>query len=348
MNEETAEQPDRSGQIGSDQIARRVTAVDVAARAGVSRVAVSRAFTAGARIAPGTRDKVLAAAADLGYRPNAMARQLNRRASEIVAFVGGSNGNLYYAELIDRLLPALQRDGIKILYVHVDDRRALSEALFEVAEYPVACTVVATGSLDRFALPDRRGFGPIVLSGPAEGLDGFDAVGTDARLGVRLAVDHLIARGRRRLACLSGPIDNPSGAQRAAAFEAALAAHGLEPVWVRHTGYTVDAAAMRMRELVAAGALPDGIVCGNDTIAFGVLDVLRGEAGIAVPERVAVVGFDDTSVAGWATVSLTTVANPIAERIDHLRALVHRRIAEPNAPVRRIVLTPRLVVRGTT
>lgn len=341
--------PDDSRREPSDtDPARRVTAAEVATLAGVSRVAVSRAFTPGARIAEATREKVLAAATELGYRPNALARQLNRRASEIVAFIGGSNDNLYYAELIDRLLPALQQDGFKILYVHVENRRALSEALAEVAEYPVACTVVATGSLERFALDDRRGLGPIVVSGPADGLDGVDAVGTDSRHGIRLAIEHLLDRGRRRIACLSGPRDNPSGIGRAEAFVEILAEHGLAPAWVEHTGYSIGEAAERMREVVADGDLPEAIVCGNDTIAFGVLNVLRGEAGVAVPDEVAVVGFDDTSVAGWPTVALTTIANPMAERIARLRALVRRRVTTPDAPVERILLAPHLVVRGTT
>lgn len=334
-----------AGSVASTQ---RATAADVARHAGVSRVAVSRAFTAGASIAETTRGKVLTAAAQLGYRPNALARQLNRRASEIVAFIGGSNDNIYYAELIDRLLPALQQDGLKTLYVHVGDRSELAEALEEVAEYPVACTVVATGSLQRFALNDRSRFGPIVVSGPADGLADFDSVGIDSRIGMGLAVDHLAGRGRRTIGCLAGPADNPSGMLRATAFTEALARHGLTPAFVRHTPYTVAEAAAATRELLADGLQPDAIVCGNDMIALGVLDVLRGEAGIAVPGRVAVVGFDDISLAGWSTIGLTTLANPIAERVRHLSALVRRRIAEPEAPTRRILIEPRLIVRGTT
>ncbi|MDR3374962.1 MAG: LacI family DNA-binding transcriptional regulator [Ancalomicrobiaceae bacterium] len=326
----------------------RATAADVARRAGVSRVAVSRAFTPGASIAEATRGKVLTAAATLGYRPNALARQLNRRASEIVAFVGGSNHNIYYAELIDRLLPALQQDGLKTLYVHVGDRAALADALEEVAEYPVACTVVATGSLERFDLDDRQRYGPIVVSGPAEGFDDVDSVGTDSRIGIRLAVDHLVARGRRSIGCLAGPADNPSGAQRAAAFVATLAGHGLAPAFVRHCGYTVAGAAEATRQLLADDLLPGAIVCGNDMIALGVIDVLRGEAGLAVPAQVAVVGFDDISLAGWSTIGLTTLSNPIDQRIAHLRDLVRRRIAEPEAPIRRILIEPRLIVRDTT
>ncbi|MDR3496335.1 MAG: LacI family DNA-binding transcriptional regulator [Ancalomicrobiaceae bacterium] len=329
-------------------LTHRATAADVARRAGVSRVAVSRAFTAGASIAEATRLKVLAAATALGYRPNALARQLNRRASEIVAFVGGSNHNFYYAELIDRLLPALQQDGLKTLYVHVGDRAELADALEEVSEYPVACTVVATGSLERFALDDRQRFGPIVVSGPAEGFDEFDSVGTDSRAGIRLAVDHLVERGRRKIGCLAGPADNPSGELRAATFVAALAEHGLAPAFVRHTNYTVVDAAAATRQLLAEERLPEAIVCGNDMIALGVIDVLRGEAGIAVPGQVAVVGFDDISLAAWATIGLTTLSNPIDERIQHLRDLVRRRIAEPDAPTRQILVAPRLIVRGTT
>jgi DNA-binding LacI/PurR family transcriptional regulator len=327
---------------------RRVTAEDVARLAGVSRVAVSRAFTPGASIAPETRARVMEAATELGYRPNALARQLNRRAPELVAFVGGSRENYYYAEFIDRLLPALQEQGHRVLYVHVGDGHDLSEALLDVSEYPVACTVVATGSLDLSVLQRSGAFAPMIISGPSHDLPGIDAVRVDAPGGVELAVDHLVERGRSHIACISGPKENTSGLQRAAVFRRQLAARGLEPARVMHAAFSVAGGEAAARDLLAEGGPVDAIVCGNDAIAIGVLNVLRGEAGLKVPDEIAVIGFDDISPARWPTIDLSTITNPIEERISHICNLVARRIAEPDAPPLDILLPARLVVRGTT
>jgi DNA-binding LacI/PurR family transcriptional regulator len=334
--------------IASANRRQRATAADVARIAGVSRVAVSRAFTPGASIAAETRAKVMEAAGSIGYRPNALARQLNRSAPELVAFVGGSRANYYYSEFIDRLLPALQDAGHRVLYVHVSDDRQLADALLDISEYPVACTVVATGSLDRSVLQQCRAFAPMIISGPNHDLPGIDAVGVDSAAGVRLAVDHLVSRGRRALACISGPEENTSGMQRARVFRDHLESCGFEPGVIMHTAYSVVGGEAAARALLAKGPRPDAIVCGNDVVAIGVLNVLRGEAGITVPDEIAVIGFDDIPPAAWPGIGLTTIVNPIDERIGHVRALIARRIAEPDAPPREIMLPPRLVVRSTT
>lgn len=339
---------ERPGQETAGHLHRRVTAEDVARIAGVSRVAVSRAFTPGASIAVETRAKVMDAAASLGYRPNALARQLNRRAPELVAFVGGSRENYYYSEFVDRLLPALQAQGHRVLYVHAAGEHDLSEALLGVAEYPVACTIIASGSLDRSVLQKSRAVGPMIVSGPSQDLPGVDAVGVDSPGGVALAADHLVDRGRTCIACISGPVENPSGLQRAAVFGERLEARELRPVRVMHTAFTVAGGEVAARTLLAEGPKVDAILCGNDAIAIGVLNVLRGEAGLRVPDDIAVIGFDDISPAAWPSIDLSTVANPIADRIERICALIERRIDDPDAPPLDIVLPARLVVRGTT
>lgn len=327
---------------------RRVTAADVARAAGVSRVAVSRAFTKGASVAAETRARVFEVASELGYRPNALARQLNRRSPELVAFIGGSRGNQYYSELIDHLLPALQQLGHRVLYVHIQDDRDLARALSDVSEYPVACTVVATGSLDEALLRRSRAFGPMVVSGPLHELSGVDIVRFDSAGGVALAVDHLLARGHRRIGCISGPQTNPSGMERTALFRDRLAEQGLDPAVVMHTDFTVAGGEAAARRLLAEGSMPDALFCGNDVIAIGVLNAIRGEARLRVPEDVAIVGFDDITSAAWPLIDLTTVVNPVETRARHVCDLVARRIATPDAPPLEIVVPARLVVRSTT
>ncbi|MEJ1160627.1 LacI family DNA-binding transcriptional regulator [Prosthecomicrobium sp. N25] len=332
----------------SARVARRVTAADVARAAGVSRVAVSRSFTPGASVAPATRDRVIAAAASLGYRPNALARQLNGSAPELVAFVAGFIDNYYYASFIDRLLSGLQARGRRPLYVHVGEGGHAAEALARAAEYPVACTIVAAGSLGLDAIRQAMGNGPVVLSGPGSALPEVDAVFTDGAEGIRLAVLHLVARGRRRLACITGPEHLVSARERGDSFRRTVAEAGVESLGVLTTPFTVPGGTEAARRLLASEVLPDAIVCGNDAIAIGVLNVLKAEAGLAVPEDIAVTGFDDTAPASWPLIGLTSVGSPVELRVGHVCDLVDRRLAAPDAPPRQIRIEPHLVVRTTS
>lgn len=328
--------------------AARVTAADVARAAGVSRVAVSRSFTPGASVAGETRRRVMEAAEALGYRPNALARQLNRKTPELVAFVAGFIDNYYYATFIDRLLRALQARGHRPLYVHVGAGEDAAAALAQASEYPVALTIVATGSLDAEAIRQCRGAGPMILSGPGSVVPDADAVFTDGVAGIGMAVEHLVARGRRRLVCLSGPARLVSGRERAAAFEAAVTAAGLDSLGVRHTEFTVPGGSEAMRRLLADDLRPDAVVCANDAIAIGVLNVLKAETTLAVPGDIAVTGFDDTAPAAWPLIGLTTLGSPIDLRVGHVCDLVARRLADPDAPPLQIRIPPDLIVRSTT
>jgi DNA-binding LacI/PurR family transcriptional regulator len=327
---------------------RRVTAEDVARVAGVSRVAVSRSFTPGASVAGETRRRVLEAAAALGYRPNALARQLNGGAPELVAFVAGFIDNYYYATFVDRLLSGLQTRGYRPLYVHVGAGHDAAAALARASEYPVACTVIAAGSLDVEAIRQCRGNGPMILSGPGSALPDVDAVFTDGARGIEMAVEHLLERGRRRFACITGPENLISARERAGAFERTVAAAGAVSLGVRHTDFTVPGGAEAARAILDQGERPDAIVCGNDAIAIGVLNVLKAEAGIAVPGDIAVTGFDDTAPAAWPLIGLTSLGSPVDLRVDHVCDLVQRRLADPDAPPLQVRIEPQLMIRSTS
>lgn len=327
---------------------RRITAADVARVAGVSRVAVSRSFTPGASVSTAVRERVIATAQALGYRPNAFARQLNRDRSELVAFVAGFIDNYYYAVFFDRLLNELQTRGWRTLYVHVGAGGDAVEALAQASEYPVACTIVAAGSLDVDAIAAVRAMGPVILAGPASALPDADAVSSDGGRGMALVVDHLVGRGRCRLACISGPAGLASARERADAFGTALAGHGLAPAGIVHTDFTEPGGVDGMRRLLAMPVPPDAVVCGNDAIAFGVLNLLRAETALAVPHDIAVTGFDDTAPAAWPLIGLTTVASPLDRRIAAICDLLDRRVADPSAPAQRIRIEPHLVVRATS
>ncbi len=326
----------------------RVTAADVARVAGVSRIAVSRAFTEGASVAPETRRRIREAAEELGYRPNALARQLNRRSPELVAFAAGFIDNFYYSTFIDRLLGELQARGRRPLYIHVGEGRDAAQAIAQASEYPVALTVVAAGSLGAEALLQCRSSGPIVLSGPGSDMPDVDAVYTDGGRGIELAVDHLVGRGRRRLACISGPRELASGRDRAEACVRVLGRHGLAPTSVRHTAFTVPGGSAAARDLLFARERPDAVVCANDAIAIGVLNVLKAEAGLRVPEDIAITGFDDTAPASWPMIDLTSVGSPIALRVGFVCDLVDRRLNEPTATPLQVRIKPHLVVRGSS
>ena len=328
---------------------RRITASDVARAAQVSRVAVSRTFTPGASVSEQTRSKVLQAAEQLGYRPNALARNLNKSSSDLVAFVAGFQDNLYDASLFDLLLNTLQKEGQRVLHVHVGASTDVSAALLAALDYPVAAVILAAGSIDASTVTAcLRLNAPIIVTGSAAHLDTVDSVLGDNNDGMRLVVEHLLARGRRSIACINGPRNITASQERYAALVRHLGRRGMQPVAAVNTAFTVKGGFSAALELLAGEVKPDALVCANDAIAIGALNAARYQLGLTVPDELAIIGYDDVAAAAWPCVDLSTIKNPIDERVAHLGELLKRRIAEPQAAPVHIKITPELVIRSTT
>ncbi|MBL3569512.1 LacI family transcriptional regulator [Rhodovulum sulfidophilum] len=297
---------------------RFVTAADVARRAGVSRSAVSRAFTPGASVAPETRARVLEAAEALGYRVNRLARTLHRDRSDLVGIIGANLGNPYISAQFDALSAALQAEGLQTLLVNLrpDPRPGaeppdLGRAVERLLEYRVRTVVLLSGAApdELVRLCAANGVRMVLINRPAPAAGALaDVIDSDAAGGGRLAARRLIAAGCRRLAVVLSESRTSAKLARADAFCAEAASGGLTVRRWTQGPNSYETGVAAARSLLEGGAARiDGIFGVTDEIALGAMNTARHELGLAVPHRLSVIGFDDAPISAWSSHRLTTV-----------------------------------------
>jgi len=327
-----------------------VTSFDVARLAQVSQSAVSRTFTPGASVSEGTRARVLDAAAKLGYRPNAHARSLITKRSRIIGLVLSYLENLFYPVALQRLAERLQRDGYHVLLFISQDTNA-DDLVTEILQYHVDGIVLAATTLSSgLARTCAEASIPVVLfnrvMGPGSGGQSVSSVRGDNLAGGRALAEFLVAGGHRRIAYIAGAEESSTNLERERGFREGLAAAGRH-IWARATGnYDFQQAQQAARELFAAAERPDAVFVASDHMAFAVMDTLRFELGLRVPEDVSVVGFDNVPQADWGAYRLTTFEQPVAAMIEATVSLLQEHLRdEAAAPARNIVVPGSVVVR---
>lgn len=322
-----------------------MTAQDIADLAGVSRSAVSRAFTQGAYIDPGKRARVLKAADDLGYRPNAMAAGLQGARSNLVAIFVGEMANEYDKEVTTALVTGLNGIG-KWPIVIAGSGQTARDAVSKVLSYPLEAMILRSGSLDADIAGACSKLGiPVISSGRVQDLPGVDNVCCRNRDGTALGTRLLLDKGRRRLGFIGGPPGFASSRDRRLGVMDTLAAAGLTPVSEVVGGFTVQSG---HDAIIATPALAkaDALICANDAMAIGALSALK-ERGIGVPDDISVIGFDDISMARWPAFDLTTLRNPIDGLVAAVLDLLTTREHDPDRAERTILLDAPLILRST-
>lgn len=335
----------------------RATIRDVAAAAGVSVSTVSLALNSPSRVSTATRRRILDAVDTLGFVPKADAVARGRRG---VGRIGVIAPFTSYPSVARRLGGVLRAVGRRPLEVVVFDEESAARS-----PSPLLGSLPVTGRLDGVivmslpldaAIADRlaRQGLPTVLVDVRH--PAFDSVHTDDAAGGRLAAEHLLGRGHRRFAFLgeaqeSDAYVSPSRA-RLDGYRATLAeaGHAVGDRFVRSAGHGLGPARAAARELLAGGDRPTAVFAADDTLAAGVLRAAR-DLGLAVPDDVAVVGFDDSELA--EALDITTVRQPLEESGRTALELLLRRIeaidrAEDPGPTRELSLRLDLVPRGTS
>ena len=323
---------------------RRITAEDVARRAGVSRSAVSRAFTDGAYIDAAKRALVLQAAADLGYRPNALGAGLQGARSNLVAIFVGEIVNDYDNEVTAALVAGLNSIG-KWPIVISGSGRAARDAVNKVLSYPLEAMILRSGSLDEDIINACVKLNiPVISSGRILALAGVDTVYCRNTEAMRLAAGFLIDKGRRRFGFIGGPVSYASSAARRLGVTQALADAGLVLQAEAVGNYTVQSGYDAVKTLGDVGF--DALICANDAMAIGALTALH-EQGRVVPYDLSVIGFDNSAMAAWPAFALTTLHNPIDQLVAAILDLLERRSANPMKPDETIFLEAKLVLRSS-
>lgn len=322
-----------------------VTSADVARLARVSQSAVSRAFSPGASVSEAMRRRVMAAAEELGYRPNALARAMISGRSKLIALIVAYLDNQFYPLMVEQLSRALQERGYQMMLV-MSDTGDQDRIVRTMLQYQVEGIVMASATLSSSLAVECAQTGtPVVLFNRYVPASATSSVTSDNIEGGRLVAHFLIDGGHRRIAFIAGNEDSSTSRDREAGFHKGLAERG-QALFRRAVGhYTFEGAAEAARTVMAQQPRPDAIFVANDHMAFAVMDVLRDELGCDVPKDISIVGYDDVPEAGWGGYALSTVEQPslamVAATVDILLDQIERREVARRAAV----LPARLVVR---
>jgi DNA-binding LacI/PurR family transcriptional regulator len=318
--------------------ARRVTSYDVAMLAGVSQSAVSRCFKPGASVSKATYARVMQAAQQLDYIPNAAARSLITRRSNQVALIISHVAALHFPEILSDLSRQFGQRGMRILLFALPSEGGVAQALADVWQHQVDGAVVAA-RLDaaQVAEFDKRGV-PLVLFNRALREGSVNAIVCDQVAAARLIVSRLASAGHRRFAMIEGPADSAIAQDRKRGVTERLAELGLAPPLIASGNNDYASGARGLREIVSRmGCVPDAIVCGNDVMAIGCLDTARHEMRLNVPGDLSITGFDGVNQASWLSYNLTTLRQPMDTMAmaasDMLGALIVDRAAHPQRRV---------------
>jgi LacI family transcriptional regulator len=329
-----------------------VTLRDVARLAGVHPGTVSRALNPAteALVNDETVRRVRDAAESLGYRPNPMARGLKTNRTYTIGVLIPDIQNPLFPPIIRGIDDRLGSAGYTPLIANTDnDPQRERNDVEAMRTRQVDGFITATARrdhelLDEVARPDT----PVVLVNRRVEDGTLPSATADDHEGVKLAVAHLVELGHRRIAEVGGPQDLSTGLHRHQGFLAAMKEAGLEPEATGFgSAFTEREGARVCEELLAAGPGITAVVAGNDLMALGCYDVLATR-GLACPDQVSVVGFNDMPFAGHFNPPLTTVRIPHYEIGAAAADLLLERLAEPTAPTRHVVLAPELVVRSST
>jgi LacI family transcriptional regulator, galactose operon repressor len=341
-----------TGEAGkADIVERAATSRDVAARAGVSQPTVSLVLSRNptARVASATRARVLKAAEELGYRPNVVARSLVHRRSYALGVIVPDVGNQFFADVVGGAERVATEAGYA-LFLCEQRGAPLEKHIDALRARQVDGVIIDAAGASSLAANVLAGLNVVLVDEPGGQWPG---VASDAEGAGRLAAEHLLALGHRRIAFIGPSADVHGFRMRERGFVRALGAAGVRipSPWLRRAPATLDGGNAAMRALWALADRPTALFCGNDLLALGAHKACT-QLGVSVPATLSLVGCDDIDFAQLVTPELTTVAVPARELGARAARLLLRQLDGTDTATdgarRGRPLPVKLVVRGTT
>jgi LacI family transcriptional regulator, galactose operon repressor len=328
-----------------------MTIHEVAARAGVSTATVSRVLSGSGPVSARSRRKVLTAAKALGYRPNAIATSLRRRRTFTVGMLVPDVTNPFFSGIARTANHLLFGQGFSAFLVDTDhslDAERRFAHLFEARRVD-GLLVISNDSSSAF-FEELAGRVPAIVLVDRPRSDRLDSVRVDNHAGALQAVAHLVVRGRRKIAIISGPTSLLSSGERLEGFRSALRLHNLPeiPEYIAITGFSVEQGIAETKRLLELADPPDAIFAGNNTLGIGAISALKA-LGRRIPEEVALIIFDDLYLAEAADPPLTVIAQPVTDIGTTAVSLLlgHLERSSDWHP-REILLPPQLILRRST
>jgi DNA-binding LacI/PurR family transcriptional regulator len=319
---------------------------DVAARAGVSRALVSIVFRGVPGASAATRERVMRAAEELGYRPDRRARLLGSSRSRTVGVVYGLHRE-FQAEVVEHLYQAVAGTGYDLALGVAAPTRPERQAVRSLLEFRCeALVLLGPATLTRAAIEELAADLPVVVVARALRSRAVDVVRTDDVRGARLAVEHLAELGHRAIVHVDGG-RAPGAAERRRGYGAAMKDLGLTSHIRMIPGGLGEEDGEQAAAALLADEPPTAVTAFNDLCAAGLITAARA-GGVLVPDRLSVVGYDDSHIAGLSSVALTTVAQDAASLAGSALELALARTEDPTRPPAEVVVPPRLITRRTT
>lgn len=328
-----------------------VTIKDIARAVGVSASTVSRALSDSPLVNQETRMAVLQTAKELGYERNELARALVKGASGAIGLIVPDITNPFFSDVARGVSDIADRAGYGVILCNTDGRvdRELSYVRL-MRRKRVDGLLVCSATLDAPFVQDLTAAGtPFVLVSRMSADPDVPYIITDDRAGARLAVEHLVDLGHRRIGFIGGPENVQASRDRMSTYHDVLTEHAIsaQREWSHHADFTQAAGRQAGQQILSLADRPTAIFAANDVTALGVLEVAEG-LGLRIPEDLSLVGYDDISYASLPRIQLTTVAQPAIEMGQIAADWLFSRIGSDDVPPLQRVLNPRLVVRSTT
>lgn len=324
----------------------RPTMQDIADRVGVSKALVSLVF----RNAPGpsaqTRQRVQAAADELGYRVNRAAALMTAKRTHLIGAMANIRST-FHAELVEDIVAEADRHGYEVVLGAVTPTHAEPSVVDTLLSFRCEALILLGPELDEPSIAALAERAPVVVVGRRTSCSGIDVVRTADGRGIGQVVDHLVALGHTRISHLGGGTGTIP-ADRRAGYVRAMKRHGLaDEVDVIDGDLTEGAGTAAAKTLLHRTRRPTAVVAANDRSAIGLLDHLL-RAGVHVPGEIAVAGYDDSMLAQLAHIDMTSVSQQPAQQAARAVTAVVERLDRGRTERSDVVLEPRLVARGTT
>ena len=327
-----------------DRDGKKIRSFEVAELAQISRSTVSRALAGDPRISEVTRARVLAAAAELGYQPNLIARGLKNQSTGIVGVVVTDLDNPYHAHALQLLIEKMGAQRLAPLVFVGNTVEGAESAIERLMSYQVdAVIALAAPFSEHIIAACVAGSKPLVLMNRYDGDESVSVVGGDGHAAGAMVADHLVARGARSFAFFGGEDNTTISRERETGFAKRLSEHSLLIATTCTSRYSYSQARQAAVEVLRA--TPDAVFCANDTLAFALTDAVREMSPGARPM---IVGYDNSALASWPTYDLTSVDQNLEEMTSRTVEAALARVYSPEAPPIRLTIAPFLVERGST
>ncbi|MBJ7536187.1 LacI family DNA-binding transcriptional regulator [Marinomonas transparens] len=329
-----------------------VTSADVARLAGVSQSTVSRSFDSSSRISDGTRQKVFAAADELGYQVNKAAQTMIKKRSDLVGLVTAGLADPFRSEFLNSLVLEIQNNGLRPMVIDVSDTHTIDVQLQSLIQYQLSGVIITSGTPSEAVAKTfiKRGT-PVVLVNRADHSSEADIVNLDNEKAGALAAEALMKAGKRKLMVVRSKVASYSSVKRTKGFLDKLSPFvkqgsiSLEEAFCETGNY--HGGAQFGADLLASKHYPDGVFFCMDCIACGFLDALKQSNTLAVPTDIAVIGCDDISIARYQSYDLTTVRQSPQKMAAAAVSALQKRLKQPNTKPIQQKVSVELVFRGT-